>query len=93
MFMSTSLDTPLAAPDLEELGSVLTEERTSGFDDGDHEKFAHYVEKGKIVESAVTGSPVTALCGKKWSPNRDPSKFPICPECEKIHKSLPKGGK
>ena len=47
MSMSTPLDTPLAAPDLEELGSVLTEERTSGFDDGDHEKFAHYVEKGQ----------------------------------------------
>ena len=85
--MSTPLDTPLAAPDLEELGSVLTEERTSHFDDGDH-----YVEKNKIVESAVTGSAVKALCGKKWSPNRDPSKFPICPECERIHKSLPKGG-
>jgi hypothetical protein len=90
--MSTPLATPLEAPELEELGSVLTEERTSNFDDGDHEKFAHYVEKNKIVESAVTGSAVKALCGKKWTPNRDPSKFPICPDCEKIHKSLPKGG-
>ncbi len=91
--MSTPLDSPLAAPEIEELGSVLTEERTLNFEDGDHEKFAHYVEKNKIVESAVTGSPVKALCGKKWIPNRDPSKFPICPECEQIHKSLPKGGK
>ena len=23
--------------------------------DGDHERFAHYVDKSKIVESAVTG--------------------------------------
>ena len=90
--MSTPLATPLASPELEELGSVLTEERISNFDDGDHEKFAHYVEKNKIVESAVTGSAVKALCGKKWTPNRDPSKFPICPDCDKIHKSLPKGG-
>jgi len=87
------MTTPLAAPELEELGSVLTEERTQNFEDGDHEKFAHYVEKNKIMESAVTGSAVKALCGKKWIPNRDPSNFPICPDCEKIHKSLPKGGK
>jgi hypothetical protein len=30
--------------------------------DGDHERFAHYVLKDKIVESAVTGTPVVALC-------------------------------
>ena len=29
--------------------------------DGDHERFAHYVDKNKIVESAVTGDPVVAL--------------------------------
>ena len=49
-------------------------------------------KKEKIVESAVTGKPVTALCGKKWTPGRDPSKFPICPECQEIHASLPRGG-
>ena len=63
-----------------------------GYDDGDHERFAHYVEKSKIVESAVTGTPVKALCGKVWIPNRDPSKFPICPDCDNIHKGLPRGG-
>ena len=79
---------PLASPG----GDTLVEERTSSVDDGDHERFAHYVEKDKIVESAVTGKPVTALCGKKWTPGRDPSKFPICPECQEIHASLPRGG-
>ena len=63
---------------------------------GDHEKFAHYVQKDKIVESAVTGSPVIALCGKVWVPNRDPGKFPVCPECKDIYEGLsdgpPKGG-
>ncbi|MBU6279652.1 MAG: DUF3039 domain-containing protein [Actinomycetales bacterium] len=78
---------PLASPTL----SPDTDERLSN-DDGDHERFAHYVEKAKIVESAVTGTPVKALCGKTWVPNRDPSRFPICPDCERIHKSLPRGG-
>ncbi len=59
--------------------------------DGNHERFAHYVKKDKIVESAVLGSPVVALCGKVWVPSRDPQKFPVCPECLKIHASM-RGG-
>ncbi|MCU1678751.1 MAG: hypothetical protein JWM93_3509 [Frankiales bacterium] len=59
---------------------------------GDHEKFAHYVAKDKIVESAIGGTPLVALCGKVWVPSRDPSKFPVCPECQEIYNSLPKGG-
>ena len=58
--------------------------RTYRTDDGDEERFAHYVPKSSIVESAVTGTPVTALCGKKWVPSRDPERFPICPECKRI---------
>ena len=59
--------------------------------DGDHDRFAHYVVKDKIVDSAVTGTPVMALCGKVWVPNRDPKKFPVCPECKEIYESLPEG--
>ena len=46
--------------------------------DGDHERFAHYVQKDKIMESALSGSPVVALCGKVWVPGRDPKKYPVC---------------
>lgn len=80
---------PLASPELS--GTTLLEERTSWTDDGDHERFAHYVEKDKIVESAVMGTPVKALCGKTWVPNRDPSKFPVCPECQEIINGMPRG--
>ena len=59
--------------------------------DGDHERFAHYVQKDKIVESAVTGTPVIALCGKVWVPNRDPKRYPVCPECKEIYESMPEG--
>ena len=55
---------------------------------GDHERYSHYVLKEKIVESAVTGKAVRALCGKKWIPGRDPMKFPICPICKEIHQGL-----
>ncbi len=57
-------------------------------DDGDHDRFAHYVKKGKIVESAISGKSVRALCGKKWVPSRDPEKFPICPVCKEIYSGL-----
>ena len=55
---------------------------------GDHERYSHYVKKNKIVESAVMGSAVEALCGKVWIPNRDPQKFPVCPTCKEIYESL-----
>jgi hypothetical protein len=57
-------------------------------DDGGHDRFAHYVKKEKVVESAVTGKAVRALCGKKWIPSRDPEKYPICPVCKEIYDGL-----
>ncbi len=87
--MPADLD-PLDAPDLS--GGLDLLERTENTDgSGDHERFAHYVQKDKIVESAVLGTPVRALCGKVWVPGRDPSKFPVCPDCLKIYQSL-RGG-
>ncbi|MEY4493027.1 MAG: hypothetical protein RL355_376 [Actinomycetota bacterium] len=74
-------------------GGVLVDERTEEqVQAGDHERFAHYVKKDKIVESAVLGGAVVALCGKVWIPNRDPGKFPVCPECKEIYEGLPPGG-
>ncbi|QVQ54204.1 DUF3039 domain-containing protein [Spiractinospora alimapuensis] len=74
------------------LNKVVPESETrpdlSHGDDGDNERFAHYVQKDKITESAVTGNPVIALCGKVWVPNRDPKKFPICPDCKKIYEEM-----
>jgi hypothetical protein len=83
--VTTPLDNPGSITD-----TLLEEKPVSITEDGDHEKFAHYVEKEKIVESAVTGKPVIALCGKVWVPGRDPSKFPVCPDCQKIYESLKK---
>jgi len=57
-------------------------------DEGDHDRFAHYVRKEDILRSNVEGVPVTALCGKKWIPNRDPDRYPICPTCKEIYAVL-----
>ena len=68
-----------------ELEELLNKEQ---LEDGDHERFAHYVQKEKILESALTGKPVIALCGKVWVPGRDPEKFPVCPDCKKIYDKM-----
>jgi hypothetical protein len=60
--------------------------------DGDHERFAHYAPKDKIVEASVMGTPITALCGKVWVPSRDPKRFPVCPECKDIYENVLSGG-
>lgn len=83
---------PLAEPDTG-LGTLVEDRPDTSFGDGDHERFAHYVKKEKIVESAVTGAPVIALCGKVWVPGRDPNKFPVCPDCKRIYEGIPDRGK
>lgn len=77
--------TPLNSPELS--GDTLVDEQAQ-LEEGDHERFAHYVKKDKILASAVMGEPVIALCGKVWVPNRDPSRFPVCPTCEAIYKGM-----
>jgi len=57
-------------------------------EEGDHERFSHYVPKDKILESALTGKPVRALCGKLWTPGRDPEKFPVCPTCKEVYEKM-----
>ena len=64
------------------------EERTVPTDEGDHERFSHYVDKNKLTEAMVMGTPVVALCGKVWVPSRAPEKFPVCPDCKEIWESL-----
>lgn len=66
------------------------QERTApvDVDTGDHERFSHYVRKDQIVASAVTGTPVVALCGKVWVPSRDPERYPVCPTCVEVLATL-----
>ncbi len=95
--MSTATTTSMSigtVPGLGAIGSTAEKLDESTLptttEDGDHERFSHYVRKEKVVESAVTGKAVRALCGKKWVPGRDPEKFPICPTCKEIYATLKK---
>ncbi|MDA8289533.1 MAG: DUF3039 domain-containing protein [Actinomycetota bacterium] len=68
--------------------------------DGDHERMSHIVLEGftpkdgdfvsagnSVVEGMVNGTPVKALCGKVWTPGRDPKRYPLCPTCAEIAKA------
>lgn len=80
------MTTPITMPDTE----TTREERVDyRYDDGDHERFSHYVPKDKLMAAMIEGTPVRALCGKLWVPSRDPERFPVCPQCKEIHETLP----
>ena len=72
-------------------GPVLDERTEFRLDEGDHERFSHYVPKNKLTEAMVMGTPVVALCGKVWVPSRNPDRFPVCPECKEIWETF-RGG-
>lgn len=68
--------------------------RTSHGDTSD--EVFHYVDKSKIVESAVTGEMVTALCGKVFQVTKTPKPgSAVCPACTEfleMLKSFESGG-
>lgn len=72
------------------LEDVRPDQRRVPTDDGDHERFSHYVPKDKLMDAMVNGTPVVALCGKVWVPTRDPERFPVCPDCKDVWESLRK---
>ena len=49
----------------------------------------HYVDKSKIVESAVLGNMVTALCGAQFPVTRQPKPgSPVCGTCKELLETL-----
>jgi hypothetical protein len=71
---------------------TIQEERTDvRVDEGDHDRFAHYVEKAKLADALINGTPVIALCGKVWVPSRDPERYPLCQECKRLYDLGPEG--
>lgn len=90
---------PLSDPDQGAGTAVLdrpeteTQEETQRSDQGDADRFAHYVSKERIAESKLTGRPVVALCGKVWVPKHDPSQYPVCPDCRRIYEEMTGGRK
>ena len=73
------------------MSTLIEEEITTvpvNTDDGDHDRFSHYVKKEDIVRATFDGVPATALCGKTWVANKSPEKYPVCPECKDIYENV-----
>ncbi|AOZ72348.1 hypothetical protein BK816_02725 [Boudabousia tangfeifanii] len=85
----TSLDSPSSPSPAEEpttagsVGVLEKPETEPKKDDGDNERYAHYIRPGK----AKSGRMVVALCGKIWIPTRNPKDYPVCPTCKAIFES------
>lgn len=39
----------------------------------------------KILAARVNGTPIEALCGHIWIPDRNPDGLPVCPPCDEIY--------
>ena len=49
----------------------------------------HYVDKAKIVQSAVMGDVVTALCGAVFPVTRQPKPgAAVCGTCKELYETL-----
>ncbi|MDO5721945.1 MAG: DUF3039 domain-containing protein [Actinomycetaceae bacterium] len=57
-------------------------------DDGDGDRFAHFVRRDRVNQSLESGGAVVALCGKIWIPLRDPSGYPVCPRCKALRDEM-----
>lgn len=79
-----SVDHPAARP----ATTTITEERTET-EDG---PVAHIVKTkpgedaaAKVLQARIEGTPIEALCGHVWVPNRDPKQLPVCEKCKDIY--------
>ncbi|MDO4913902.1 MAG: DUF3039 domain-containing protein [Bifidobacteriaceae bacterium] len=72
------------------LERTQTQENPELTDNGDSDRFSHYVSADRMLESRITGRPVVALCGKVWVPqyDRNPDDYPVCPECLRIYNEM-----
>ena len=76
----------MTTPQTTTIERTKTEEKTT---DSDTPKYFHYVKKNQIVESAVNGNYVVALCGETFPVTKQAKPgSPVCPECERIYRGL-----
>jgi rubrerythrin len=78
------------------MGSTLERDKVENLeeemtDEGEHDRFSHYVRKEDIIRATFDNVPVTAICGKVWVANKSPEKYPVCATCKEIYEGIPQG--
>jgi hypothetical protein len=66
-----------------DVAPVRTDGRT-----GEGDGYSHYANKTEITRAAVEGGLVTAICGYRFPPIRDPQRYPVCPRCKELASTL-----
>ena len=81
----------MSVMDTQTIERTETDERVDDGTDDDAPKVFHYVKKDKIVQSAVEGTHVVALCGEVFPVTKSAKPgSPVCPDCKRIYQSLKK---
>lgn len=60
-------------------------------DTDDEGRQAHIGRAADVNRAYVTGETITALCGKRFVPTRDPEKYPVCQRCKAVLEGLSVG--
>lgn len=71
------------------VGTVIDTDEETETEDG---PVAHIVKTernedaaAKVLAARIEGTPLEALCGHTWVPNRDPKQLPVCQRCKEIY--------
>lgn len=71
------------------VGTVTDTDEDTEIEDG---PVAHIVKTrrnedatAKVLAARIEGTPLEALCGHTWVPNRDPKQLPVCQRCKEIY--------
>ena len=82
----------MTAMDTQTIERTDADERVDDGTGTDEPKVFHYVKKDKIVESAVMGNHVVALCGEVFPVTKSAKPgSPVCPDCKRIYDTMKKG--
>jgi hypothetical protein len=82
----------MSGMDTQTIERTDADERVDDGTGGDEPKVFHYVKKDKIVESAVMGNHVVALCGEVFPVTKSAKPgSPVCPDCKRIYDTMKQG--
>lgn len=82
------MSTPLSTGVGEVVVTRPDDETTTG-----EPQVAHIVKTGegdaaaKVMEARIYGTPLEALCGTVFVPQRDPTRLPMCQACKDIYET------
>jgi hypothetical protein len=89
---SGELGGTMSGMDTQTIERTDADERVDDGTGSDTPKYFHYVKKDKIVESAVMGNHVVALCGEVFPVTKSAKPgSPVCPDCKRIYDTMKQG--